>query len=81
MQWLDEQENEQCIVTDLVSKMHDLCGGEADSAVWMKQKILEHYDDNIIFSDMQGKANVITFRKQPQISCTPILQGKQLQRG
>jgi hypothetical protein len=35
IQWLDEQENEQYTVTDLMSKMRDLCGDEAYSAVWM----------------------------------------------
>ena len=44
--------------------MQDICGNEnAYTSVWMKEKLNEHYGDEIVLTENQGKASVITFRK------------------
>ena len=54
----------QITVSDLVSKMQEICGNEnAYTSVWMKKKLNEHYGDEIVLTENQGKASVITFRK------------------
>ena len=44
--------------------MQELCGNEiAYTSVWMKFKLNEHYGEQIVLTESQGKSNVVTFRK------------------
>ena len=44
--------------------MQELCGNEiAYTSVWMKFKLNEHYGEQIVLTEPQGKSNVVTFRK------------------
>ena len=62
--YLQQNEDEQITVTDLVKKMSEHCGDdEAYGVQHMKNKLKEHFGDKIIISEINGKQNVVTFRK------------------
>ena len=60
--YLAENDDEQVTVKDLVEKMKDFSGDDAYSAVYMKKKLLDHYGNSIIITEINGKSNVVTFR-------------------
>jgi len=46
----------------MVEEMTSLCGDLAYSNVYMKKKVLEHFEGNVIITEMNGKQNVVTFK-------------------
>ena len=60
-EYLIENYNEQITVTDLADKMSEFC--EKPCRVkYRKQKLEEHFGDQIIITSINGKANVVTVR-------------------
>ena len=49
-------------MSDLVEKMKELTGEDAYSTVYMKKKLIAHFRDSIIISELDGKVNVVTFK-------------------
>ena len=62
MEHFEMNETEQLTVSDLVSKMTELCGDAAYSTVYMKQRVLEHFDGRVHISEINGIHNVVTFK-------------------
>jgi len=64
--YLEENDDEQITITDLIEKMETgLLGSEvaAYGFTHMKSKLMEHFGDNIIITELNGKPNVVTFRR------------------
>ena len=71
--FLEDNDDEQITVGDLVEKMEEYLNNtdsEAYGRSHMKTKLLEHFGDKIIITDINGKPNVVTFRT----TATAILQ-------
>ena len=71
--FLEDNDDEQITVGDLVEKMEEYLNdseSEAYGRSHMKTKLLEYFGDKIIITDINGKANVVTFRT----TATAILQ-------
>ena len=62
IKYFETDANEQMSLSDLVSEMEKLCGTEAYSSVYMKKKLLEHFGDSIMISEVNGKPNIVTFK-------------------
>ena len=60
--YLEENDDEQITVNDLVAKMREYCGDECYTPVHLKQRILEYFGKEVIITEINGKANVVTFR-------------------
>ena len=70
VRYLQENEDEQTTVSDSVEKMREYLGESARSAYsnrYMKAKIEEYFAENIITTNINGKPNVVTFRKQQRL--------------
>ncbi|VDI26391.1 Hypothetical predicted protein [Mytilus galloprovincialis] len=63
LEFLEDNDDEQLTVKDLVDRMKALCGDEAYSQPYMKQKVQEHYRTSILITELNGKENVVTFRQ------------------
>ena len=59
--YLEENDDEQITLQDLVEKMNEKCDSPY-STVYMKTKLLKHFGDSIIITEINGKQNVVTFR-------------------
>ena len=61
--YLDENDDEQITVGELVLKMKEYYSGE-DSYThkYMKKRITEHFDNNVIITEINGKPNVVLLR-------------------
>ena len=62
VRYFEDNQNEQITVSDLVEKMKELTCEDAYSTVYMKKKLIDHFGDSIIISELDGKANVVTFK-------------------
>uniref|UniRef100_UPI00358F3F63 uncharacterized protein n=1 Tax=Myxine glutinosa TaxID=7769 RepID=UPI00358F3F63 len=71
IEYLAKNDDEQITVNDLVEQMSHFSGNDAYSAVYMKKKLLEHFGNSIIVTEINGKPNVVTFRN----TASSILQG------
>ncbi|CAG2233051.1 MOGS [Mytilus edulis] len=63
LDFLEDNDDEQLTIKDLVDRMKALCGDEAYSQPYMKQKVQEHYGSSILITELNGKQNVVTFRQ------------------
>ena len=59
---MEENHNEQITVGELVSKMKEICGEESYSMKFMKKRVMEHFGDDVIITEINGRPNVVTFR-------------------
>jgi hypothetical protein len=61
---LEQTDEEQTTINDLLDNMKTYLG-DSDSMPYgfthMKKKIKDHYDDNILITEINGKSNVVTF--------------------
>lgn len=65
VRYFESNDNEQITVKKLVDVMEGKLknsGCAAYSAVYMKKKLKEHYNDRIIITEIQGMPNVVTMR-------------------
>ena len=66
MEYIEEHdEEEQITFMDLVSKMDEYLadtGLQAYSALYMKKCLLEHFENDIFITEINGKQNVVTLR-------------------
>ena len=60
--YLKENDDEQITVYDLMNKMAELNDQEPYSARKRKEKLKEHFGENIVIASINGKADVVTFR-------------------
>ena len=63
--FLQENDDEQITVVDLVEKMEEYLGDLASTAygrTHMKARLQEHFGNEIIITEINGKPNVVTFR-------------------
>ena len=73
VKFLEDNDDEQITVSDLVEKMEEYLNdteSEAYGRSHMKTKLLQHFGDKIMITDINGKPNVVTFRT----TATAILQ-------
>ena len=59
--YLEENDDEQVTVSDLVLKMKDCCQ-DPYSVKYMKLKLEKHFRDKVLITNVQGKADVVTFK-------------------
>ena len=62
---LEENDDEQTTVSDLVQRMKATLGEsstEVYSTKYMKKKLQQRFRDKIVFTEINGKPNVVTFR-------------------
>ena len=62
--YLQQNDEEQLTIVDLVKKMEEILedtGFEPYSLSYMKSRLLEHFKDKIIVTEINGKHNVVTF--------------------
>lgn len=63
--YFEENDEEQLTVTDLVEKMQSYLEGSDSQAYCvrrMKDKLNEHFKDQLFITEINGKSNVVTFR-------------------
>ena len=65
--YLEESGDEQIAIIDLVKKMDEylkLTGSmqEAYGVQYMKQKLKDHFGDKVLFTNLEGKKTIVTFR-------------------
>ena len=77
LEYLDEHEDDQITITDLVNKMSEFCGDLAYTSVHMKSKILNHFGENVIITEINGRPNVITLRKTAKAILQDFHQSQQ----
>lgn len=58
--YLEENDDEQVTVKDLVDKLGECCEQQPYSVRFMKEKLKEHFGDNIVITCINGKADVVT---------------------
>ena len=75
--FLQDNDDEQITVNDLVELMDDFLADSESTAyghTHMKQRLKEHFGDQLIITELNGKSNVVTFRSTAQhtlrISCS-----------
>lgn len=59
-QRLEENDDEQTSINDLVKQMDDLYPDHAYSAVYMKKKLMEEFNDQIVITEINGIPNIVT---------------------
>ena len=60
---LNDNDDEQITVSDLVEKMHQMCGEKAYGVSYTKQRLKEYFGDSVIITDINGKIDVVTLRR------------------
>lgn len=68
--YIEENDDEQITVNDLVDLMQQKladCGSEAYTYTYMKKKLQDHFGEKIIFTDINGKQNVVTMRTTAKV--------------
>ncbi|KAJ8018289.1 hypothetical protein HOLleu_43798 [Holothuria leucospilota] len=58
--YLKENDDTQATLSDLVNKMKEFCDVPY-STVHMRKKLVDHFGDSIIITEVNGKLNVVTF--------------------
>lgn len=66
LDYVTKNNDEQLTVSDLKDKMAEFSGGETYTVPYIKQKLSEHFGNSIIFTEINGKPNVVTFRTTAQ---------------
>ena len=60
--YFEENDDEQITVGELVLKMKEYCGEDSYTPKYMKKRITEHFGNNVIITEINGKPNVVTLR-------------------
>ncbi|XP_052771710.1 uncharacterized protein LOC128211218 [Mya arenaria] len=64
LQHFESNDTEQLTINDLVVQMELLCGEDAYRSVYMKKKILDYFGGSVIITELNGKANVVTYKSE-----------------
>ena len=67
VRFFEENDDEQITINDLIQHMEINLAGSQHSAYsypHMQQKLMEHFGDRIIQTEINGKPNVVTFRSK-----------------
>ncbi len=68
IQYLQENDDEQITIGDLMAKMNEYMVDDANASTftdrYMKQRLLDNFGDQIVITEIDSKANVVTFRKR-----------------
>ena len=64
--YLEENEDDQIAVSDLVGMMRNKLNDPSDTYTtkWMKTRLERRFQDNITFTEINGKPDIITFCKK-----------------
>ena len=67
--YFKENDDEQTTVNALLSIMqehlNDFCSwSDACTSKWLKNRLMEYFKDDIVFTEINGKHNVVTFRTE-----------------
>ena len=65
--YLKENDDEQTTVNDLLLLMQEHLthsSNDAFTSKWLKNRLTEHFKDEIVFTEINGKQNVVTFRSK-----------------
>ena len=63
--FLEEHDEEQVTITDLIKQMNEFLDGsnlEPYGFTHMKEKLLDHFGDKIVVTEINGTQNVVTLR-------------------
>lgn len=66
-QYLKDNDDEQITVTDLVARMENLLRQSecvAYTGKHMKNKLMEHFSDKIVFTEINGRSDVVTLKSK-----------------
>ena len=63
LRFFSENDNEQLTVNGLSEKMGEYADGDAYSFPKMKSELKNYFGNELIISELHGKANVVTFRR------------------
>ena len=74
---LTENDNEQTYtcINDLTNKMQEFLNGtgyQTSTGKYMKQKMQDHFGDKIVIAEVNGKANIVTFRSTASSILTEV---------
>ena len=64
-EWLESNDDEQTTIHNLISKMQDFLADtnyDAYGFTYMKEKLVNHFGNRIIMTEISGMRNVVTFR-------------------
>ena len=62
LQFIQGHDDEQVTLVELVDKMECICGELAYTGTHLKARLVQHFGPSILFTDINGKHNVVTFR-------------------
>lgn len=65
--YLKDNDDEQITVQGLLSLMLNYLkdsSSEAFTSKWLKNRLIEHFKGEIVFTEINGKQNVVTFRSK-----------------
>lgn len=65
--YIEENDDEQTTINNLIEKMSDYLVGTDNIPyhfTYMKEQLKEHFGDEIVISEINGKQNVVTLRKK-----------------
>ena len=65
--YLEENDDEQTTINDLLLLMQEHLkhsSSDAFTSKWLENSLTEHFKDEIVFTEINGKQNVVTFRSK-----------------
>ena len=68
--YLEDNDKEQITINDLIAKMKDYLENtdiEPFSFKHMNKRLIDHFKDRIIITELAGKSNVVTFRSTASV--------------
>lgn len=81
--YLEENDDEQITINDLIDLMEDKLANtthEAYSYLHMKKRLEEHFGTAIVLTEINGKANVVTFRTKARVVLQEYYNKQQLDK-
>ncbi|KAH3838443.1 hypothetical protein DPMN_111852 [Dreissena polymorpha] len=63
MTFYKDNDDEQVTIKQLQDKMVSICGDKAYSITYLKSKIISHFGEDVIITEINGKENVMTLRR------------------
>lgn len=64
VEYLEKNDDEQRTIRDLVDKMEEYCQGKSKAYGFthMKNELKQHYGEQIVIAEIEGRSNVVTLR-------------------
>ena len=78
--YLEDNDDEQITINDLIDLMNQKLDYDAYSYTHMKTRLLEHFGNRIVQTEINGKPNVITFRTTARVVLQDYYSKQQQQK-